>query len=215
MDEVMMVPVEDFKRLENYYKGQITESTLLNKAGRLAAEQHIILKDKSIPDSIAVRMTKPMALDQDRLVKRIRTGKRGPPVYQGTEEPEGMADGPSENLMKQIIKGLSQSQSEATTTETPMVKKIKKEYKSKIPTPIKKTVPQPKPSKPSDKPKSVFKSIVKGAKEELFHSLTKGKGPKKKKKKSEAEKLKPSKGWESWYPQGDLRKKLDYGTDSD
>jgi len=80
---------------------------LLNKAGRLAAEQHLILKDKNILDSIAVRMTKPMAAEQDRLVKRIRTGKRGPPVYQGTEEPKGMADGPTENLLKQIIKGLN------------------------------------------------------------------------------------------------------------
>jgi len=104
MDEVMMVPVNEFKQLENYYKGQITESALLNKAGRLAAEQHLILKDKSIPDSIAVRMTKPMAAEQDRLVKRIHTGKRGPPVYQGTEEPKGMADGPTEYLLKQIIK---------------------------------------------------------------------------------------------------------------
>ena len=30
---------------------QITESALLNKAGRLAAEQHLILKDKSMSDS--------------------------------------------------------------------------------------------------------------------------------------------------------------------
>lgn len=41
MDEVMMVPVNEFKQLENYYKGQITESAFLNKAGRLAGEQRI------------------------------------------------------------------------------------------------------------------------------------------------------------------------------
>jgi len=34
MDEVMMVPVNEFKQFENYYKGQITESGLLNKAGQ-------------------------------------------------------------------------------------------------------------------------------------------------------------------------------------
>ena len=72
----------------------------------MAGEQHLMLKDKSISDSIAVRMTKPMAVEQDRLLKRIRTGKRGPPVYQGTEEPEAMADEHTENLLKQIIKGL-------------------------------------------------------------------------------------------------------------
>ena len=125
MDEVMMVPVNEFKQLENYYKGQITESALLNKAGRLAAEQHLILKDKSIPDSIAVGMTKPMAVEQDRFVKRIRTGKRGPPVYQGTEEPEGMADGPTENLLKQIIKGLDRPAAAApggAAAPTPRIK---------------------------------------------------------------------------------------------
>ena len=184
MDEVMMVPVNEFKQLENYYKGQITESALLNKAGRLAAEQHLILKDKSIPDSIAVRMTKPMAVEQDRLVKRIRTGKRGPPVYQGTEEAEGMADGPTENLLKQTIKGLDRPAAAAPggAAPTPRIKpeppspkkikvepstsgvKIKKEFKSKLLTPISRPTPKPKTPKPSSEPKGAFKSILKGAK---------------------------------------------------
>ena len=199
MDEVMMVPVNEFKQLENYYKGQITESALLNKAGRLAAEQHLILKDKSIPDSIAVRMTKPMAAEQDRLVKRIRTGKRGPPVYQGTEEPEGMADGPTENLLKQIIKGLDRPATPAAPTprikpEPPSTKKIKmepatpstsgmkikKEFKSKIPTPISRPTPKPKTSKPSSKSKGAFKSLLERAKEGALKSLTKGKKPEEK-----------------------------------
>jgi len=186
MDEVMMVPVNEFQKLEKYYKGQITESALLNKAGRLAAE-HLILKDKCIPDSIAVRMIKPMAAEQDQLVKRIRTGKRGPPVYQGTKEPEGMADGPTENVLKQIIKGLNRPAPEGATpsikTEPPSTKKIKvepatpstsdvkmepsikKEFKSKLPTPISRPVPKPRTPKPSSKPKGAFKSILKEAKE--------------------------------------------------
>ena len=248
MDEVMMVPVNEFKQLENYYKGQITECALLNKAGRLAAEQHLILKDKSIPDGIAVRMTKPLAAEQDRLVKRIRTGKRGPPVYQGTEEPEGMADGPTENLLKQIIKGLERPAAAAPVAPIPGIKPepppsvkkikmepatpstsgvkikkefksklptpstIKKEFKSKLPTPISRPTPKPKTSKPSSKSKGAFKSLLQGAKEGALKSLTKGKKPR---KRGGVEKLRPAKGWESWYPQGDLRKKLDYDTDSD
>ena len=47
MNEVIMVPSEELNRLTNYYQGKITESTLLNKAGRLAAEQQLILEDKS------------------------------------------------------------------------------------------------------------------------------------------------------------------------
>ena len=81
MDEVMMVPVREFKRLQDYYKGQMTENALLNKAGRLAAEEHLILKDKRIPDSMAVKMSKPLSSEQGRLVKRIRMGKTGPITF--------------------------------------------------------------------------------------------------------------------------------------
>ena len=43
----MMVPVQEFNRLKDYYKGQMTENAILDKAGRLIAEEHIILKDSS------------------------------------------------------------------------------------------------------------------------------------------------------------------------
>ena len=33
MNEVVMVPAEEFNRLSNYYQNKITESALLNKAG--------------------------------------------------------------------------------------------------------------------------------------------------------------------------------------
>ena len=68
MNEVMMVPMDEVNRLSSYYQGQVTESALLNKAGRLAADQHLILRDKSIPNSMAVKLVKPMALEQGRLV---------------------------------------------------------------------------------------------------------------------------------------------------
>ena len=35
----MMVTVDEFNQLSNYYQGKITEGVLLDKAGRLAAEQ--------------------------------------------------------------------------------------------------------------------------------------------------------------------------------
>ena len=104
MDEVMMVPVQEFKRLQNYYKGRMTENALLDKAGCLAAEEHLILNDKRIPDSMAVKMSKPLSSEHGRLVKRIRTGKTGPLTFRGTEEPEGMVDAPVERLLKEIIK---------------------------------------------------------------------------------------------------------------
>ena len=69
-----MVPTSDYNNLVNYYKSRITESTLLNKAGRLAAERHKILADPTIPDATALAMTKPKAKELSRLTKRIRTG---------------------------------------------------------------------------------------------------------------------------------------------
>ena len=101
MNEVMMVPVQDFTRLQDYYKGNLTENALLNKAGRLAAEQHLIMNNPNISPSMAVKMIKPMAREEGKLVKRLRTGTSGPITYQGTAEPEGMVDAPVENLLKQ------------------------------------------------------------------------------------------------------------------
>ena len=49
-------------------------------------------------------MVKPMALEQGRLVKRVRTGTAQPATYEGVEEPEGMADAPIERLLKDILK---------------------------------------------------------------------------------------------------------------
>ena len=194
-DEVMMVPVQEFKQLQNYYKGQITESALLNKAGRLAAEQHLILKDKRIPDSLAVKMTKPMALEQARLVKRVRTGSAGPTVYKNTEEPEGMADEPIESMLRQIIKGVKKEPTSPVRIKqepaTPSTSGIKKESlsTSKIPRPKKPLSKAPtvtKASKPSRKSKGVFRQSLEGAVDGALKSLAKGKRPK---RKTEVEKL--------------------------
>ena len=228
----MMVPVQEFKQLQNYYKGQITESALLNKAGRLAAEQHLILKDKRIPDSLAVKMTKPMALEQARLVKRVRTGSAGPTVYQNTEEPEGMADGPIESMLRQIIKGVKKEPTSPVRIKqepaTPSTSGIKKETltTSKIPRPKKPStskIPRPKKPiskaptttqapKPSRKSKGVFRQSLEGALDGALKSLSKGKRPK---RKTEVEKLQPASGWEDWDPQGSLRGPLRYDTDDE
>ena len=229
MDEVMMVPVQEFKRLQDYYKGQMTENALLNKAGRLAAEEHLILKDKRIPDSMAIKMTKPLSSEQGRLVKRIRTGKTGPMTFQGTEEPEGMVDAPVERLLKEILK----KEPPTPVIIQPGPSGIKKEPKTPKPGPsgIKK---EPKGTKPPIPPKPF---TGKGSKKKTLSAATKatlrkagvdpklidrydtddeggyspkGKGKLPKAKKTEAEKL--QQGWESW--DSPVKKTLSYDTDS-
>ena len=145
-----MVPVDEFNQLSNYYQGKITESALLDKAGRLAAEQQLILQDKNIPDSMAVRIVKPMALQQGRLVKRVRTGTAVPSQYMGVKEPEGMADAPTERLLKEIIKGVQQPQV-IEITDDASVKTVKKELTTPKTSIKKATVKKRKPAKKKEK----------------------------------------------------------------
>ena len=89
---------------QDYYKGKITQSALLEKAGRLAAEKHMILKNPKIPSATAVRMVKPLAREQARLTKRIRSGATPTVGVGAPNEDEAMVDSSLETLLKQIIK---------------------------------------------------------------------------------------------------------------
>ena len=177
MDEVMMVPVQEFNRLQDYYKGQITRSALLNKAGRLAAEEHLILKDSRIPDSMAVKMIKPITREEGKLVKRIRTGKGGPISYQGTTQPEGMVEAPVENLLKQIIEGVNKQPTARAPViikqEAPSTSGLKKELKTPKPSTsgLKKelkTTKPPIPPKPSTSQKGSEKKTALSEKQKGF-----------------------------------------------
>ena len=232
MDEVMMVPVQEFKRLQNYYKGQMTENALLDKAGRLATEEHLILNDRRIPDSMAVKMSKPLSSEQGRLVKRIRTGKTGPLTFQGTEEPEGMVDAPVERLLKDIIK----KEYPTPVVIQPGPSGVKREKKTPKPGPsgIKKETKGTKPPIPPKPPslkgpkKKTLSASTKATLREAgvdpklidsydtddeggYSPKKKGKGKYPKAKKTEAQKL--QEGWEGWY--SPTKGKLSYDTDDD
>ena len=173
-EEVMMVPTQEFERLQDYYKGQISQSALLNKAGRLAAEKHLILSNPKIPDATAVRMTKPLAREQACLTKRIRTGTRIPA---GAGMPsEAMVDSPLENLLKKIIEkevpAAAPAGAAAATPATPVIKKepvagpsgikIKRESKSvKPPIPTKPFVSAKKPKSTGGIKKAAFTGATK------------------------------------------------------
>ena len=72
--EMLMVPTSDYNNLVNYYKGRLTESALLNKAGRLAAERHVTLNNPHLNKSVAVAMSKQGEREIHKLTKRLRTG---------------------------------------------------------------------------------------------------------------------------------------------
>ena len=223
-----MVPTKEFDQLVQYYKGEITDNALLNKAGRLAAESHVILRDKSIPDSIAIKQIKPLARQRGRLTKRIRQigplSSNSVDVSEEEDEEEGdLVKGPLETMFKQLIKNTSRG------TKTP---KIKEEATSstsgaKKKSPAAKTPIPPKPS--SSKSGGWKKAALSGATKATLRKIGidpklidkydtddeggyspkgKGKGKYPKAKKSEAEKL--QEGWEGW--DSPTRKTLGYDT---
>ena len=126
-EEVMTIPRQEFERLQDYYKGQITQSALLNKAGRLAAEKHMILRNPKIPNATAVKMVKPLAREQVRLTKRIRLRTTTTTGVGLRDEDEAMVDSPLEVSLKQIIKKEAPA---APATPGPSGVKIKKESPS-------------------------------------------------------------------------------------
>ena len=64
-EEYLMVKPEEFQQLVQYYKGQITDSALLNKAGRVAAKEHMIVNNPKVPDATANQQTKEL-LEESR-----------------------------------------------------------------------------------------------------------------------------------------------------
>jgi len=47
-EEVRLVPTKEFDQLVQYYKGELTDNALLNKAGYCAAVSHMLLQDNQL-----------------------------------------------------------------------------------------------------------------------------------------------------------------------
>ena len=108
VEEMMMVPTSDYNNLVNYYKGRLTESALLNKAGRLAAERHVTLNSPHLNKSVAVAMSKQGEREIHKLTKRLRTGgtTRGTSVTGGKEDEDddAMLVSPLEHKLDKILR---------------------------------------------------------------------------------------------------------------
>lgn len=190
VEEVMMVPSKDFERLVQYYKGEITDNALLNKAARLAAESHLLLKDNSVPDGIATARLRPIAHERARLTKRIRqfpTGGRSVdlPDEEREEEDDGLVTGPLYNMMKQIIKGSAKKSTPLVTPKrrtTPVVEEVRSVRKKS------QTEPTLKRKTSSERLEEIRERSAAIRKE------VENKIEKLRKRKTEAEKLKPLSG---------------------
>ena len=174
---------------------------MLNKAGRLAAESHVILRDKSIPDSIAIKKIKPLARQRGRLTKRIRKicplSSNSADVSEEEDEEEGaLVKGLLETMFKQLIKNASRG------TKTPKIK----EEATPSTSGVKKKPPASKA--PIPPPDSELGTLLRKA------DILLGKDKRKGKRKSEAERLKPTSGWEDWAEGKKLRRNLQHDYDT-
>ena len=132
-----MIPQKGLDQLIQYYKGELTENALLNKAATLAARKHVLLADPQLPPALVNAKTKPLRQELTKLTKRIRQfpggagvgAPGGPPGEEGEEEEGDLVTGPVEQWWKRMIKG---SPSTPKPHITPSVKKGKAASTSKI-----------------------------------------------------------------------------------
>ena len=141
-EEYLMVKPEEFQRLVQYCKGQITDSALLNKAGRVTAEEHIIVNNPQVPDAIANQQTRELLQERRRLTKRLRDIPSVPTADLADVESEesAMTEGIVENLLKRMaMKQKEKLQDEIAPLKTPK-QELLTPGTSKIPARIKKRV---------------------------------------------------------------------------
>ena len=195
-----MIPQKDLEQLVQYYKGELTENALLNKAATLAAKKHVLLANPELPPALVNAQTKPLSQELIKLTKRIRQfpgsvgvgAPGGPPGEEEEEEVGDLVTGPVEQWLKRMIKG---GPSAPKPTITPATREGARE-------------PRPSTSRGEERPSTsrgdtrtrlqVIREQRKALEKKLAES-GKGKGKGKGKGISrEVQALKPLPGWEDW-----------------
>ena len=194
-----MIPQKDLEQLIQYYKGELTENALLNKAATLAAKKHVLLANPELPPALVNAQTKPLSQELIKLTKRIRqfpggvgVGAPGAPPGEEEEEAGDLVTGPVEQWLKRMIKG---GPSAPKPTITPATREGAREQR-------------PSTSRGEERPSTsrgdtrtrlqVIREQRKALEKKLAES-GKGKGKGKGKGVSrEVQALKPLPGWEDW-----------------
>ena len=203
-----MIPHQDLEQLIQYYKGELTENALLNKAATLAAKKHVLLANPQLPPALVNVQTKPLSQELTKLTKRIRQFPGGvgvgAPGGPGEEEEEAgdLVTGPVEQWLKRMIKGSPSTPKPLITPATPKGKTT-----SKIP--IKKGSPSTSRGDDISRRLEAIRERRKTLEKQIAESAKgKGKAPAR-----EVERLKPLPGWEDWARGKKLRRRLDYDSD--
>jgi len=202
------------EQLVQYYKGELTENALLNKAATLAAKTHVLLSDPQLPPALVNAQTKPLSQELTKLTKRLRqfpggvgVGAPGGPPGEDADEEGDLVTGPVEQWLKRMIKG-------SPSTPKPPITSATKKGKAAATTsqiPIKKGSPSTSRGDDNRSRLEAIRERRKTLEKKLAESPWGkgiGKGPAR-----EVEQLKPLPGWEDWYQGKKLRRRLDYDSD--
>ena len=177
---VMMVSPQEFKSLVNFYKGNITESTLLDEAARVAAEARILIEDTKIDPALKEQQVKQMIRERSKAIKDLRQSAAD--VGSGNTATPADADSLQERVLKGVAKSINAKTSAAESNLTNLIQQT---------TPV---------SSGNKKRKQIQKK--------LSFTTTPGKRkapppPKKKKRKTELQRLQEDEGsWEPWEKRG-------------
>ena len=72
MEKKLIVNPQEFQAPVDFYKGKISESTLLDKAARVAAETQILLSDPHTQAGLKEPMIKQLLIQERQLTDQLR-----------------------------------------------------------------------------------------------------------------------------------------------
>lgn len=193
-DPVMMVSPKEFKALVEYYKGNITESTLLNEAARVAAETRVLMENTKIDPALKEPQLKELMRKRTKLARKLRESA-GDVASVSTDQN-------LDSLQERLLKGVASSVSGNVTEAGDKIKQAIEQQQ------------QPSTSTPQGKKRKFISPIVK---KESPKTPSPKPGPSKvkRKRKTEVEKLKEDqKKWESWDTADDSDDSADYSDET-
>ena len=125
-----MIKPDEFRTLIDYYKGKISESTLLDKAERVAAKAQILIDDPNTPAALKELVLKEMLKEKNKLNDKLRQGPSVAMTAPGVPQPpinDNKMDGLQERLLKELVKSINANTQSIVPqiTETPLT--VKKE----------------------------------------------------------------------------------------
>ena len=183
----MMVDPKEFKSLVEYYKGNITESTLLNEAARVAAESRVLMDDAKIDPELKEPQLKQLMRKRTKLTKELRQSAGDVAEATSAEDDRNL-----DSLQERVLKGVAKTINAKTTSVGENLKTMIQQHQQQTPA-------------AASTPKTGTKRKISPIMKKKIHFTPKAstKKSKGKKRKTEVEKLQEDDGsWEPWEKRG-------------